>query len=60
MITEKNWLATRQWAFYVSGLALIAMAIYTPLDPIALFLRLWTGFFGILCIYLGLKKSLFK
>ena len=54
--SEKDWVITGRWMLISSGLVLLMVAFYWEKDVISLILRVWSGLFGLLCIYLGLFK----
>ena len=55
-IKDTEWKNFGKWMMITSGIVLIALALYNEKDVISLLLRIWSGLFGIGCIYLGLTK----
>jgi len=55
-IEEKIWARFGRWMAICSGLIFLIMAFYNKDDFLSLLLRLWSGAFGLYCVYVGFTK----
>jgi hypothetical protein len=55
-LSLEDWGRFGRYMMLASGVALICLAIPQEETRITLFLRVWSGLFGLYCIYLGIVE----
>lgn len=54
-LSQKEFARLGRWMLVCSGLVCLTIAFYWEKDVISTLLRVWSGFFGIYCIYVGVR-----